>query len=141
MNNENMKRVMLISSWYDDITERRHKIMAESPYLKEFELSNSNAVPRPHALVTVDELFERIQTDIILNKPDIILMHTGASYMTQPEIFMECFKKLKMRYPNIKFGVEHGRVEEEELLSIGIFDNSDEIKTIEDIFFKIIYGL
>ena len=135
-----MKKVMLISSWYDDITERRHKIMAESPYLKEYEICHSNAVPSRHAHVTVEELFNRITNDIVLNKPNVVLMHTGASYMQQPDIFKECFQKIKKEYPDIKFGVEHNTVSDEELNSFNVFDISDEIKTIEDAIFKVILG-
>jgi hypothetical protein len=136
-----MKRVMLISSWYDEIVEKRHTVMATSPLLKPYFLIHSNASSYPFSKVSVDELYNRISTDINNNHPDIILLHTGAAFCMQPEVFKICFQKLKKEYSKIRFGIEPGNISEEEISSLKIFDNSPEMKNIEDLFFKTIYGI
>lgn len=136
-----MKNIILISSWLDDITKRRQKIMSESPYLKDYKITHVFASQNPYGTVIPDTFYENLKVNLNENATELVLVHTGASFYQHPNEYIEALIRVRKDFPNLKFGVERGRIDDKDLDEIGIFDNVEEVRKIEELFFKVAYGL
>ncbi len=68
-------------------------------------------------------------------KPDVLLIHAGAAYHRSPQAFAECLLLIRKTYPDVRLGLERGGHESRTLERLGIFEESSEMKAIENDFF------
>lgn len=149
-------RVLILESVDDALTRRRSKHLSESPILQGYIVEHCYAVeiseqdrkkPTPVMMEDVisrplksEDLLIRIEEKIRSFQPNFLLLHTGFVFHANLQTFIEVLRNLKTKYPNIKLGYQ-GRSEfENRFFEEGIFDQSSEIKKLENLFFYKIYG-
>ena len=88
-------------------------------------------------------VFGRISKAIKHYKPQIIILHTGFTFLMYPELILRVFSKLHKEFPELKFGYDkqflhssNSFSSELELLfkkNSTLFNESEEISVIEDL--------
>ena len=94
-----MKKIILISSWLDGITERRQMIMSQSPYLKDYEIEHIFATQEPYGEIIPEVLYENLRSCIEDEEIELVLVHTGASFHQNSVVFIETLKRVKEDFP------------------------------------------
>lgn len=137
------QKILLISSWAaGDVSKRREQYMKESPYLKDYEIFHVYAVSRPFQKIDEDSFFASLKKCIDNNQPDLLLVHTGVSFDRYRIKYISVLYKIKNLFPDLKMGVERGKIEDELLNNLELFESSNEVKHLENLFFNVVfYGL
>jgi hypothetical protein len=142
-----LRRVLVLQSVEDEITERRSRRMRESPFLRGNHFEQFYAIeltkeqrrqPTPLMMQQVEnatldetELTERLTRSIDRFKPNVLVVHLGFVFRRYSEAMLAALATIKARFPHIKIGVEHS----ERLTSMDpglkmIFDESKEIQDL-----------
>lgn len=136
-----VKRILIVQS-VNHFPVPRSKIEVE--FIKNHRLSEGYIVENFYTLneafdppknITVGQLFERIAKAVNSFRPHVIFLHTGLAFHLYPKAFRSAFIKLKKHYPSIRFGIENFSNMPKEFENLGIFENSIEMRKIEDRFF------
>jgi hypothetical protein len=131
---EKMKRVLVVYSWDDDISQMRYNRMCAITPTAHIAFEQCFAVSRPMAKVKASALFERIATAIQQFNPEILLIHTGAAFQSAPDEFVECLGRLHKVYPRLRLGYER-RHDPSQLSELDVFDNSEDTQHVERVVF------
>jgi hypothetical protein len=133
-------RVLILYSWNDDVTERRFEAMHESPMLEGIVFEHCLALKSEEEVINSSVLVGRVSKYIEFFEPSIFLLHTGAAFHQHREMFLNALPLLKQLHKNLRFGYERRFWERsDDLVSTGVFDDSPEIREVEELFFERVF--
>lgn len=131
------RKILILQSVQDQITDRRELRMKESPSLQDFEIEHIYAIELTHeqrklstpAMMSdvcsraPDEkkLFDRLAKQVATFKPEFLIVHAGFVFYEFPQQVLSSLKALKERFPELRIGIEsHGNalLTESELRSV-----------------------
>ena len=135
------RKVLIVNSVDDGITQNRIELLNVSPLTTDFELFHAYAARKLNQDVTLNEMLFRIELAIKDYKPEYLIFHTGGSFHRQPELFMNCVVYLKQKYQNVKFGYQPNSSNECQRYfdTLKEFDRGvDMAKVVGILFFKVL---
>jgi hypothetical protein len=125
-----IQRILILYSWDDQISQNRLAAQISSPLLHDYTFEHCFALENEHEIPDITSIVERVCREIDIFKPDTLLLHTGAAFHREPEVFFKAFDLIYERYPQLRMGLERrGR------FSAPIFEESEEMKEVEELFF------
>jgi len=146
-----MPGILIVDSIDDEITRRRHALLASSPRTAGYQITYAYALDPDeddqdmHYLdilarnpPTKDGLYGRIKTSIERYKPDYVLLHTGFVFRRHPELFYEVFRMLRAEFGAIGFGFQE---RDDMIVDSTAFTAREDVRSIQSLFFHDILGL
>lgn len=130
------KKTILTIESFDDPTARSmlHSIYSSDEY-NDFKIDHCFFLKRGQSAGNTATIFQLIRDKIVECKPDVILIHSGASFLTHKNIFINLIPKLRELFPNILWGIQRRIVIKADILEI--LDDNQEIIKLEKIIFLI----
>jgi hypothetical protein len=122
-------------SWDDYISEHRWHIISTSPRTTDFDVRQCFALSDENSHTSTEQLTERITASITEHQPEVLLVHTGAAFKRQPEIFISALTQIHETYPPLRLGFEPDPRYLEICLTSGLFEDSEDMRRIEELFF------
>jgi hypothetical protein len=151
MESDKRIKILFVESVDDDITRRRHGLLASDSRLNGYELHYFYATiltPEQQAGLAVgmapdltlsdEELFGRLEKEIQRIHPRFVFLHTGFVFRRFPSVFIRVFARLKQKYPNCRFGLQP---REGLIVNGAAFDQTDEVVKLQRLIFTDILQL
>ncbi len=143
------KRILVLQSVEDAITERRKQKITNDPMLKEYEFAFGYAVELsdeqkrmriPEMVSQVanqpfdaDGFLRRLTQQICEFHPDLIVIHRGFVFKTFWEEIVPELKLIRLQFPEIILGLHQFEQAAPEVRQV--FDNTAEIQALVEIMF------
>ena len=131
--------ILIMYSWDDFISQRRYRIISESPLMRQFNVRQCFALDYDGDTTSESELTQRL--DIAFKKwlPEIFLMHTGVAFKRNHEIFLSALAMIHSKYPTVRLGFEPRPDSVDVCERSGLFEKSVEMEEIIDLFFTRVF--
>lgn len=128
-------KIMTIESINEPATKQLLKTIYEAPQFSKYEIKHSFFLEKDQKSIGSNELYELFLKNIKSFQPDVILIHTGVYFFYNIQSFIEALLKIRKMHPNILLGIQNRSNLDDDLREL--FDRSDEIRKIENEFFKV----
>jgi hypothetical protein len=144
-----IKRIIVIQSVEDGITEFRQFRIKINPILKAYDFEFCYAIELKNEeknlstgqmmlsvetrIFSSSDLFDRLTKQIESFNPDALIIHSGFVFMRFTIEMVSVLKSIKAIYPSIRYGIQDYEYFKPEFAYL--FDGSDELnKIIQNIF-------
>ncbi len=135
------ERVLILYSWNDDISQRRLQLMSRSPLVADIAFEHCFALLHEGEKISPPELVKRVSKHIESFNPTLFLVHTGAAFHHDPDLFVNALPQLKKKHRKLRFGCEHRDNDDlvSRVLSTGVFDDTPTTHEMELLFFEQVF--
>jgi hypothetical protein len=151
-----MQRILVVHSTHDTGVDKRIELMARNPQLSGLDFhhvyfilpSDEEAMKtmKPQELLKRNEhaIRLRLQRQIEMTAPDLVVLHTGVVFSFSPEVILRIFGRLKSDNPQLLFAIQKGTIYDQVSPTLGpyfsssidlTFDKTPEVQAIVDRMF------
>lgn len=130
-----IKHILTIESVDGSVSRRMLSSIYGANEFKDYKVEHCFFLKKFQRVVNQDELFHILSNKIFEFKADAVLIHAGQYFLDSKDAFLRAIPRLKILYPKTLFGIQNRPNLDKELLSI--FDDNEDIKNLERIFFRI----
>jgi hypothetical protein len=145
------RRILVINSVDDQLTERRGIAQRRDPSLAEYEVENTYAVVLPAHLrerstrvvmdfvkgqgLDVNSFHLRVCDAIATFHPSLCIVHAGFVFQDFTEQFMSVIERVKVVFPSMRFIIHPDALRFLAPVQSSLFDRSSEHDSLFEIFF------